>query len=741
MTTRVTVSAFIIAASLFCVLTQYPGATVLAAPEEGNWPERDVRDVTKPQHAQSGGSPASLSPAASQPAANALPPQPLLRIGGHTVRTHPFQILRQDGGYVFPEVYIRALRPALPFSTKLDYQVALRTPATFADPMRAALLALPGVTPRDDLFARPSLNGGLPDWVAVHYGGFADTYPYVLYGTVSIANAQFDELRLLKGAFPAEYGDALAGVVLLEPRPMATAETRAGASLDLLRSSFYASGPVKDGSYGLSVETSFYDKLLGSVTDNGYPGSTSALAHVSKKFGSREVSLRVFQASGGADTEVEPGTDSYTSANATSQTLKRRYEVSVQEKRSRTAHTTSFAVFTDSEKFNALNGLMGRELGVLSPFSARVDLGTRSIGLLHKTSLALIPGHALDVGASVRNERLSQFTQTEGWNFIPYFNTGRDDVADTSLAHLDQTLRLWRYAFYTQDRCRLAGYRVTVGARCDVLNSSASPAVRASVERQLGRYTLRLAGGQYSRFPLGGTFVAGRIARLTDSYTEPESAVHLLLGADAEIAGLTLSLDLQRQRYSHLVVYDADGQELRSGRGNLRAIDVTLSTPRSRDDFWAYATASFGETEVMGIATDWDQTTVAKAVCFAKPRPYLELTTRLFYGSGLAYTPLVNRQAIVDPVGMVMTDAVGNDAYAPVWGGENSARLPAQFRLDLRIATTRSIFARKARFFVEGLNLTDHRNVSGIDYFDYYSRVVYRTNVPRAANLGVEFYF
>jgi hypothetical protein len=261
------------------------------------------------------------------------------------------------------------------------------------------------------------------------------------------------------------------------------------------------------------------------------------------------------------------------------------------------------------------------------------------------------------------------------------------------------------------------------------------------VERQLGRYTLRLAGGQYSRFPVGGTFAAGRIARLTDSYAEPESAVHLLLGADAEIAGLTLSVDLHRQRYSHLVVYDAEGQELRNGRGTLRAVDVTLSTPRSRDNFWAYATASYGRTKVMEVPTEWDQTLVAKAVCFVKPRPHLELTTRLYYGSGLAYTPLLGRTAVVDPVGTTMIDAVGNEAYAPVWGDENSERLPAQFRLDLRVATTRNIFARKARFFVEGLNLTNHQNVSGVEYFDYYSRIVYRTNVPRAANLGVELYF
>ena len=729
MTTRVTASVSLAVALLVCCWSPCGGSDLPAA--------ADARGADAAATANL----ASASPGAAQPATGPLLSQVVPHPGAPSVRKYPLQVIRLEDGYEFPEVYVKAARPSLPFSARLDYEVALRTPATFSDPMRAALLAMPGVTPRDELFARPSVNGGLPDWLSVQYGGFADAYPYILYGTVSIANAQFDELKLFKGAFPVEYGDALSGVVLLEPRRLAATQSHAGTSLDLLRSSFYATGPVKDGSYGLSVETSFYDKLLGSFTDNSYPSSTSALAHFSKRFGAREVSLRVFQAAGGTDTRIEPGQNSYTSANTTSQTTKRRYELSVQEKRSRTTHTTSLAVFTDSEKFTAADGLMGRQLGVLNAFAAKIDLDTRSVGLLHKTSLTLAPGHGLDLGASVRNEKLSQFSQTEGWNFIPYFNTGRDDVADTSLAHMGQTLRLWRYAFYVQDRSRLADYRVTVGARCDVLNSGASPAVRASVERQLGRYTLRLAGGQYNRFPVGGTFAAGTIAKLTESYKEPESAVHLLLGGDAEIGGLTLSVDLQRQRYSHLVVYGAEGQELRDGSGSLRAVDVTLSTPRAREDFWAYATASYGHTEVMDVPTDWDQTLVAKAVCFVKPRPRLELTARAYYGSGLAYTPLLGRTPVVDPAGTAMTDAVGNEAYAAVWGNENSGRLPAQFRLDLRLATTRTIFARKARFFIEGLNLTDHRNISGLDYFDYYSRVVYRTNAPRAANLGMELYF
>ncbi len=660
------------------------------------------------------------------------------RTANKDVRAHPDPTLET---YFVDEISVRGERFTLPFSTRLDERITRNTPSSFSDPMRAAIMALPGITPRDELFARPSVNGGLPDWTAVNYGGFSDCYPYVLYGTVSVASSQFDNLRLLKGAFPAEYGDALSGVVLVEPRRGHVGEHSMGFSLDLLRTTLFASGPLRSGDYGVAMETSFYDKVLGPVTHQDYPGSSSILTNVSQKLGRRELSIRTLFASGGTDVRIEPGEDRYSSASTISHSVKRRYELSLTERRVKTSHTTSVGLFTDSEEFQSLNGMLGRNEDVLSPFSADVKLGARSVGISHKTGLFVIPGHAVDVGTSLRNERLNQFTRTEGWDFVPFFNTGRDDAADTSLAHLDQTLRFWRSSLYVQDRCMLAQYRVTLGARYDAVNTSGVPALRASVERRFGDYTLRLAGGQYHRFPLGGTFREGNIAALTDSYEQPESAVHLLLGGEAKLGGATFSVDMHRQRFSHLVIRDLDGVESRDGSGELRAVDVTLSTSKGNQNFWAYATASFGETEIMGVPTNWDQAVVAKALCFFKPRPNLEFTTRAFFGSGLAYTPLLGRYEMIGATGSALIDDAGNTAYGPIWGEENSERLPAQFRLDVRVSTTSEVFSRKARFYLEGLNLTNHRNISGVDYLDYYSRTVYRTNLPRAANLGIEVQF
>jgi hypothetical protein len=347
----------------------------------------------------------------------------------------------------------------------------------------------------------------------------------------------------------------------------------------------------------------------------------------------------------------------------------------------------------------------------------------------------------MDFGVSLRREEIGQFTSTEGWNFVPLFNTGRDDVADTSLAHRNETLRYWRYALYAQEHQILAGYDVTVGARCDALNSDFAPALRASVERRLGELTLRIAGGQYLRFPVSGTFREGKLAGLVRSYTEPEKAVHLVMGCDARIGPATVTVDLNRQRYSDLVIRGSDGSESRGGTGSLRSIDVTVSSPMNSERCWLYVTTSVGEAEIMGVPTSWDQTVVGKAVCFVRLSRSVELTTRLFYGSGLAYTPLLVRAPLIDASRTPITDGVGQMVYEPVWGEQNSARLPAQFRLDLRIARNWAPFGKNARLYVEGLNLTNHRNVSGVDYLDYYSRTVYRSNVPRAANVGCEFYF
>ncbi|KPJ59980.1 MAG: hypothetical protein AMJ46_08520 [Latescibacteria bacterium DG_63] len=676
-----------------------------------------------------GGAAAEPVPGRVQPDVERTPP------------SSPVPTLERRGDvYVSSEIKVEGERPSLPFSILLDEHMAKRTPATFSDPLRAALWTVPGVSPRDEFFVRPSVHGGLPDWVSVYYGDFPDCYPYMLYGAVSVANAQFDELRLLKGAFPVEYGDALSGVMVIEPKRLAATGTSAGVSMDLLRSSFHVSGPLKDWDYGLSCETSFYDKVLSAFDEGGYPNSSSVLSSISRRFGSRRLFLRAFYGSGGADTRVEPSTDTYTSTNAASRTLKRRFELSVQDAGTKTLHTTSVGFFSDAESFDASDGLMGRNKDVLSVFSADVVLKAKSFGLSHKSTLYSPGGHAVDIGGSVRNEEVSQYARTQGWDFIPLFNTGRDDLTDESLSDLDEVLRFWRYSLYAQHRRRLGGFRVTVGARCDALNSSAVPAMRASVERKLSILNLRVAGGQYHRFPVSGTLREGKLAGLTETYWEPESAIHALFGVDAMFGLATVSVDLHRQRYCHLVLVSPEGFESRGGTGELRSVDLTVSSPKGSRRFWAYATASLGRAEVMGIPTDWDQRLVGKAVCSARISRTLELASRVFYGSGLAYTPLVGRRLVISAE-EPLTDIGGNAVYEAVWGPENSARLPYQFRLDVRLTMDVTPFGKKTRFYVEGFNLTNHKNVSGISYLDYYSRTVYRSNLPRAANVGFEFYF
>ncbi len=647
---------------------------------------------------------------------------------------------RRGDVYVSSEIKVEGERPSLPFAVRLDERLAKGTPATFSDPFRAVLWATPGVTPRDEFFVRPSVHGGLPDWVSVYYGNFPDCYPYMLYGALSVANAQFDELRLLKGAFPAEYGDALSGVMVVEPRRLGSTGTSAGVSMDLLRSSFHINGPLKDWNYGLACETSFYDKVLSAFDEDGYPNSSSVLSSISRRFGSRQLFLRAFYGSGGADTRVNPSTDTYTSTNAASRTLKRRFELTIQDARTKTLHNTSIGFFSDAESFDATDGLMGRNKGALSVFSADVVLKAKSFGLSHKSTVYSAEGNAMDIGGSFRIEEVSQYGKTQGWDFIPLFNTGRDDVTDESLANVDEALRFSKMSLYGQHRRALAGFRLTVGARCDALNSSAVPALRASIERRMGVLNLRAAGGQYHRFPVSGTLREGRLAGLAETYWEPESAIHALFGADATFGLGTISVDLHRQRYCDLVLVSPEGTESRGGIGELRSVDVTISSPKGRGRFWAYATASLGRAEVMGIPTDWDQRLVGKAVCSARVSRTLELTYRVFYGSGLAYTPLAGRKLVLSAE-EPLTDIVGNAVYEAIWGAENSARLPYQFRLDLRLTWDVTPFGKKTRFYIEGFNLTDHENVSGITYLDYYSRSVYRTNLPRAANVGFEFYF
>src|SRR5262245_51453630 len=124
--------------------------------------------------------------------------------------------------------------PPQPVSTAVDAEQARQLPGTGGDPAAAAQ-DLPGV-------ARPAPGAtGLVVWGSApaetrvlyegieipalyHFGGFRSTVGAELVGRIEV----------VPGAYSAEYGRALGGLVRVDPRPLAANETHAVLDANLL---------------------------------------------------------------------------------------------------------------------------------------------------------------------------------------------------------------------------------------------------------------------------------------------------------------------------------------------------------------------------------------------------------------------------------------------------------------------------------------------------------------------------
>jgi hypothetical protein len=124
---------------------------------------------------------------------------------------------------------------------------------------------LPGVA-NNGFSARPYIRGGAPNEVGVHFDGVRLVEPYHLRDFQSVFSAIderiVDRVAVHAGGFSAEYGDALSGLMVVEPREPMEIENELG--LSVLYTSFLTSGTFADGraSWLFSARDSNLDRVL-----------------------------------------------------------------------------------------------------------------------------------------------------------------------------------------------------------------------------------------------------------------------------------------------------------------------------------------------------------------------------------------------------------------------------------------------------------------------------------------------
>jgi len=259
----------------------------------------------------------------------------------------------------------------------------------------------------------------------------------------------------------------------------------------------------------------------------------------------------------------------------------------------------------------------------------------------------------------------------------------------------------------------------------------------AVVVRPIERLQLRAATGLYRQQP-----AAEDLSAAFGNPTLPTArALHTVLGAAVNIVE-TLSLELTGfyTQSNRLAMRNLDDAPLQAealeplGYGRAYGVQTLLRLDLFKGFFgWVAYTLMRAERrndEGAWRLFDFDQTHVLTAVLAYATKRRFEVSARFRYASGFPRSPVVGSYL----------DATDN-RYQPIFGDQNSIRIPDFVQLDLRVAKVFTIRKTTLEVFLEVLNLWNRSNAEEIIYSPDFQERGYIRGFPILPVLGVQWDF
>jgi len=246
--------------------------------------------------------------------------------------------------------------------------------------------------------------------------------------------------------------------------------------------------------------------------------------------------------------------------------------------------------------------------------------------------------------------------------------------------------------------------------------------------------TLSLSTGIYSQAPSG----IKTVEQLGNPEIGYERAAHYLLHYDKKHRTKgELSVDLFYKDYYDLVVDDNRSRYLNGGAGYAYGIDTNYKL--RYENYYLYGAYTY-------LRSKRQLNTQSKELYrFYGEVPHtLQLiggvrlwedwlfSTRMNYHSGAPYTKVIG----------TYSDPNDPSRKLPVYETPNSSRLPDYFSLNIKVAQElRFSDGSRVAWSFELMNLTNHENISGINYDDDYNEVGYYKQLPLLPWFDLTYYF
>jgi len=644
-----------------------------------------------------------------------------------------------------------------PVGTAVDAEAARHLPGTGGDPALAAqnlpgvARAAPGATGLVVWGAAPAESRVLFDGVEIpaltHFGGFRSTVGAELVGRIDV----------VPGAYGAEYGRALGGLLRIEPRPLETSGAHMVLDANLLDGGASFRGGVGRLRVATAARTSYLDQTYGRALPASTLASTSAQSlfpiprysdaqvEAALPLGERAM-LRAFALASFDHVRRELGGDTADLPARTDDQHADWWRAAVTYEERGDDDGLGATLYaggdhtSDGQQFGATpasQSVASREIGLRARYRARLAPAWRlTVGLdgwlqssdVRRAGSLTIPAREGDLGV---------FGQPPGDDVnADHWSATVGDVAPYASATFTHgrwilTPSVRADAFPVDGSRALPPIGATPVVGYSHLDFALDP--RLSVAYAISPALIATAAGGVYHQPVDAADLS---AVFGSPALAPGRAVHATLALWARLAEhTTVEGHAFYRRLDHLAVRSPlptpalAAALVSDGRGRSAGLDVLVrrELARGTQGWLTYTLARSERWTGDGPARllDFDQTHVLTAVA-SHQRAAWAFSARVRYATGMPRTPVTG----------AFTD-LHDGTTQPIFGAQNSARLPPFFQLDARVDRTLVAGPAGVTLYLDAQNLTGRRNPEEIVYTRDYTSSAYLTGPPLLVLLGV----
>lgn len=593
-----------------------------------------------------------------------------------------------------------------------------------------ALQTLPGVVIINELNGELTVRGSGPFENLIFLDRTFFPYPYHFGGFVSsVPGEVVESLEFIAGGFSSRYGNAMGGVLNIETRD--GRRDRFGGNVDVsaVMSGLLVEGPAgKRGSFFAGARRSYFDLLPIPQSGDGFTVKPWFYDYQGKYTlnlsGEDKLSLMAF---GERDSirfsTTERNRKDPVLSGITSAFNSEIHILGINLRNYRKKFSSSLTVYGN---LNSVGFKLGRDMWL--------NLLTPALVLWEEVEWKFSEANTLRTGFqggyvwyNVKGVFIRPPKEDEpGFSF-----TGSEPVETTIRASSLGVM------FYAEDEIKTLKGKLTLvpGLRFDYFEKplyEATLSPRLALHLSINPVTRAKASwGYYYQIPSGDEFAPD----FGNPELKPQLSIHYILGLERDFEpGISIDIQLYYKDLSKLVTTspDPDLQYENTGRGYSYGGEFFIRK-RLTNRFFGWLSYSYSKSRRKDNPDEpwrnfsFDRENVISAVATYRVSNRWSIGGRWSFMSGRPYTPVVDKIYDAD-----------RDMFWPIFGAENSKRLPPSHRLDTRVEYVKPYDTWILKLYFEVWNLYMHKNIIDITYTDDYLKTQYVYMPPIIAFIGAK---